>query len=54
MPRNYEYIIRIDGKEVWRGKDLKDKYWELKKRNPKKRVTVAWESDDDLIVPHFY
>lgn len=51
MPRNYEYIIRVDGKEIWRGKHPpKGKLLELKKKNPAKRVSIAWESDDDLLI----
>lgn len=50
MTRTYEYVIRIDGKEVWRGKNPKGKLLELKKKNLAKRVSIAWESDDDLLV----
>ena len=50
MPRNYDYVIRIDGKEVWRGKKPKDKYWELKKSNPDKKVSIEWQSDDDIVI----
>ena len=48
--KNYDYVIRVEGKEVWRGKKPKVKYFELKKQNPNKRVSIAWESDDDLLV----
>ena len=50
MPRNYDYVIRIDGTEVWRGKNPKERLIELKKKNPTKRVSIAWESDDDLVI----
>ena len=50
MPRNYEYVIKVDGKEVWRGKDLKKKFEEIRKKNPRKKISIAWESDDDLLV----
>ena len=50
MERHYEYVIKIDNKEVWRGKKPKAKYFELKKKNPNKRVSIAWESDDDLLI----
>lgn len=50
MARKYEYVIRVDGKEVWRGKNPEGKFLELKKKNPKKRVSIAWQSDDDLLV----
>ena len=44
---NYEYIIRLDGKEVWRGKLL-----ELKKKNPAKRVSISNKVNYDI--PSFY
>lgn len=50
MGRRYEYVIRVDGEEVWRGKHPKGKLFELKKKSPAKRVSIAWESDDDLLV----
>ncbi|MEK6887920.1 MAG: hypothetical protein AABX14_03170 [Candidatus Aenigmatarchaeota archaeon] len=50
MERKYEYIIKVDNKEVWRGKTPKDKLIELKKKNPNKKVSIAWESDDDIRV----
>ncbi|MBI2076411.1 MAG: hypothetical protein HYT72_04140 [Candidatus Aenigmarchaeota archaeon] len=50
MGRQYEYVIRIDGKEVWRGLKPKEKFFEFKKKNPNKRVSIAWQSDDDLLV----
>lgn len=49
MERKYDYVIRVDGKDVWRGKDPKEKFMELKKKNPEKRVSIAWQSDDDLL-----
>ncbi len=53
MGRNYWYVIRIDGEEIWRGKHPKDKYWDFKKKNPNKRVSIAWESDDDIVIVLF-
>ena len=50
MTRNYWYVIRVDGKEVWRGKHTKGIYWDFKKKNPSKKVSIEWESDDDLLV----
>ncbi len=50
MERKYEYVVHVDGKEVWRGKDLKDRFWEFKKKNLGKKVSVAWESNDDIFI----
>ena len=50
MKSHYEYVIRVDGQEVWRGKNPEKTFVELKKKNPKKRVSIAWQSDDDLLI----
>ena len=50
MGRNYWYVIKVDGEEVWRGKKPKERLIDFKKKNPNKRVSIAWESDDDLVV----
>ncbi len=30
----FEYIIKVNGKKVWRGLNPKEKYWDIKKKNP--------------------
>lgn len=50
MGRNYWYVIRVDGEEVWRGKNPKGKMLEFKKKDPTKRVSIAWQSDDDIMI----
>jgi len=46
----YEYVIKIDGKEVWRGLNPKEKYWNIKDKNPNKEVGIAWESQEDVLI----
>ena len=48
MSRNYEYVVRLDGKEVWRGKNPKKILVELKKKNPNKRVSISNEVHYDI------
>ena len=48
--RKYEYVIKVDGKEVWRGLNPKEKYWEIKEKNPDKEVGIAWCSQDDVLI----
>jgi len=48
--RKYEYVIKVDGKEVWRGLNPKDKYWEIKEKNPDREVGVGWCSQDDILI----
>ena len=46
----YGYVIKVDGKEVWRGLNPKEKYWEIKNKNPDKEVGIAWDSQEDVLV----
>ncbi len=48
--RKYEYVIKVDGKEVWRGLNPKDKYWEVKGKNTDKEIGIAWHSQDDVLI----
>ena len=48
--RRHEYVIKLDGKEVWRGLNPKQKYWEILEKNPGKEVGIAWQSQDDVLI----
>lgn len=50
MERKFEFVIKVNEKEVWRGLNPKEKYWEIKKANPDKEVSIAWETKEQLIV----
>ncbi len=50
MEKKFEFVIKVDGKEVWRGLNPKEMYWETKKKNPNKIVSIAWETKEDLLV----
>ena len=49
-PKKFEYIIKVNSKIVWRGLNPKEKYWKLKEDNPNKRVSVAWETNQDVLL----
>ena len=48
--KKHEYIIKVNGKEVWRGLNPKEKYWEIKENNPDKEVGIAWHSQEDVLI----
>jgi hypothetical protein len=50
MGRRFEYIIKVGEKEVWRGSNPTKKYFEIKKKNPKKEVAVAWRTKEKVLV----
>jgi vacuolar-type H+-ATPase subunit I/STV1 len=43
MKRSFEYVIKVDGKEVWRGLNPAKAYFEIKKKYPKKEVSSLKE-----------
>jgi len=50
MKKKFEYVIKVDEKEIWKGINPKEKYWEIKKKNPGKVVSVAWQTEEDVLV----
>ena len=46
----FEYVIKVDGREVWRGLNPKQKFAAVKKNNPGKRVAIAWKIKEDVLV----
>jgi hypothetical protein len=50
MEKKFQYVIKVDGKPVWRGLNVKRKFSELKRKNPAKRVGIAWETSEDVLV----
>ncbi len=48
--KKWEYVIRVNGKEKWRGMNPKEKFEEIKTKNPDKRVSVGWETHEDVLV----
>ena len=46
----FRFIIKVGGKEVWRGMNPKERYWEVKKANPKKKVSIVWETKEQILV----
>lgn len=50
MEKKFEFVIKVNGKEVWRGMNPKEKYWEIKKANPNKEVSLSWETKEAILV----
>ena len=48
--KEYEYAIYVDNKIVWKGLNPKNKYDEIRKKNPNKRVSIAWEPVKMILV----
>lgn len=51
MPKKeYEYAIYVDNRVVWKGLNPKEKYDEIRKKYPNKRVSIAWEPGKMILV----
>lgn len=51
MKRKFEYIIKVDGKDVWRGSDPTEKLFdEIRKKNPGKEVGIEIYPGDEILV----
>jgi hypothetical protein len=50
MERSFEYVIKVDEKEVWRGLNPTKVYFEIKKKYPKREVSIAWRTKEKVLV----
>jgi len=50
MEKGFEYVIKVDGREVWKGLNPKRKYFEIKIQNPDKEVAIAWRTKEKVLV----
>ena len=50
MERSFEYVIKIGRKEVWKGLNPTQKYFEIKSKNPGKEVSIAWRTKEKVLV----
>lgn len=39
---SFEYVILVNGQEVWSGLELEEQYLEICKRYPKADVMISW------------
>jgi len=50
MKKKFEYVIKVEKKKVWSGLNPKKKYRKIQKKYPAKRVTISWETKEDVLV----
>jgi hypothetical protein len=48
--RGFEYVILVDGEEVWRGLNPKKKFDELSIKYPDRRIGIAWEPGEGVLI----
>jgi len=47
---DFEYIIKVDDQEVWRGLNVKKKYIEIVQANPTKRISISWHLPEAVLI----
>jgi len=50
MKEKFGYVIRVDGRDVWEGRNPKRRFGEIKRQNPDKRVSIAWKTREKVLV----
>ena len=51
MHKRFEYIIKVDGKEVWRGLNpTTELFDEIRKKNPNKEVGIAIDPGEEILI----
>ena len=50
MAKTYEYVVLVDGRPLYRGKDLERLYFEAKKKHPGKKISVKWEPPEGILI----
>lgn len=47
---HFEYIIRVDGQEVWRGLHIEEKIPEILRENPDVQMAIDWNSSPITLI----
>lgn len=47
---NFEFVIRIDGQDVWQGVDLVTHYPKIRQQNPQATVSIGWQSSPVVLI----
>ncbi len=47
---HFEFVIRVDGQEVWAGRDLPKKYPELLHEYPDAQLSIGWRSSPVVLI----
>ena len=50
MGEKFGYVIKVDGKVVWEGRNPKEEYFGIMKQNPGKEVAIAWRTKEKILV----
>ncbi len=51
MQKKFEYIIKVNGKDVWRGPNPTEELFDkIRKKNPSKEVGIAIDPGEEILI----
>ena len=50
IEKRFEYVIKVNGKDVWHGLNPEEKFDEMVAKNPGKKVSVAWRTHEKVLI----
>jgi hypothetical protein len=50
MHRSYSYVVLIDEKAICRGKNLRKMLRDVRKKYPKKKISIRYEYPEEILV----
>jgi len=50
MKKSFQYVIKVNGKIIWRGMNPRKKYLDLQKKYRRKSVSLVWVPREGVLV----
>ncbi len=50
MPKTYSYVVLVEGKTIYRGKNPKRILKEAKKKYPGKKISIRYEYPEEILI----
>ncbi len=50
VPLSGKYVIKLEGKTVWEGKNPLDKFPLIANKNPGKSLSISWKNDVEFFI----
>jgi hypothetical protein len=50
MKKSFQYVIKVNGKVIWKGMNPQKKYLELQKKFRQKSVSLVWVPREGVLV----
>ncbi len=47
---HFEFIIQVDGQEIWSGTDLPKQYPEIRREHPNAQLSIGWHSSPVVLI----